>query len=305
MSLALLLPDSEQKTPAEIREAIVKLEAHLMAMPPANDGQAGQIAIKTTHRFAPGVYVREIFIPKGSILVGKINKTEHLSMMVSGDITVCTENGKARLNGWNVFTTKPGLQRVGCAHEDTVWITIHRNPDEESNIDTLEERLFAKTYEDAVDTRLVTYLASKKTYDDAIGCHGFTHEQVLTMSENDSDQVPFPNYVTGVRVSKSPIHGSGMFSTRRFERGEIIAPARIERNRTPAGRYCNHSGDPNAEMVIRQTGQVDLVALKTIDSGEEILNDYFFSFASTRHSPSITYQGHGLAEIQITGGVDS
>lgn len=131
--------DPQNKTPAEMRDSILKLEAVMMAMP-------GKIEIKTTHHFAPGVYMREIFIPKGTTLTGKIHKTEHLNILSQGDLSVMTEDGVKRLTASTVIKSQPGIKRVGFAHEDTVWITVHHNPDDAQDVDLIEERLIAKTF---------------------------------------------------------------------------------------------------------------------------------------------------------------
>lgn len=78
---------------------------------------------------------------------------------------------------------------------------------------------------------------------------------------------------------QSPIEGWGLFATADIPAGEIIAPARIGNCRTPAGRYTNHSGLPNAVMTDSDNG-LDLVALRYIygnkggQLGEEILINY-------------------------------
>lgn len=77
------------------------------------------------HYFAKGLYVRELFIPKGTLFTGKIHKTEHINIIPKGDITVWTESGMQRLNGPHIFVSQPGTKRVGLAHEDTIWVNIH------------------------------------------------------------------------------------------------------------------------------------------------------------------------------------
>jgi len=67
-----------------------------------------------------------------------------------------------------------------------------------------------------------------------------------------------------VVVSDSPIEGRGLFATGAIASGEVIAPARIEGKRTPAGRFTNHAKSPNAKMVARTDGDIDLVAISEI-----------------------------------------
>lgn len=112
----------------------------MFAMPEA------QIELKTTHYFAKGMYAREIFIPKGTCLTGKIHKTEHISIISKGDITVWTDEGMKRVQAPYTIVAKPGMKRVGFAHEDTVWTTFHPNQDNETDLVKLEEVLIAKTF---------------------------------------------------------------------------------------------------------------------------------------------------------------
>lgn len=128
------------KTQAEMRAEILRLEQVMFSM------TEQQIELKVTHHFAPGVYMREIFIPKGTTLTGKIHKTEHLNILSEGDLSVMTEDGVKRLTASKIIKSAPGIKRVGFAHEDSVWITVHHNPDDCVDTDKIEERLIAKSF---------------------------------------------------------------------------------------------------------------------------------------------------------------
>jgi hypothetical protein len=79
-----------------------------------------------THRFTPGLYAREIFMPAGSLIVSKIHKTEHPFVVISGHAAVWdAANGLQQLRGGHVGITKPGTRRVLFIHEDCRWITFH------------------------------------------------------------------------------------------------------------------------------------------------------------------------------------
>ena len=278
----------------KMREKILDLERAMLAMP----GQ--QIQIETKHYFSPGVYMREIFVPKGVTLVGKIQKTEYLNIVSVGAISVMTEAGMKLTKAPAVLRSHPGLKRAGYAHEDSIWLTVHQNPTNERNIDKLEEMLFAESFDEVpavmqrTDEKPIvtlqgfakdydkTYLASQRTFEDVLIALGTTRERVMAVSENLRDQIPFPSGPMTVCIAASPIHGNGVFSTRLFKKDEIIACARIGNKRTPAGRYGNHGATPNAEMVMRENGNVDLVALSDIEPGQEVLSDYYLNYVNTR-----------------------
>ena len=258
-----------QGSPAKMRALILELEAKMFAMTDHH------LTFETTHHFGPGTYMRQLLIPKGTLLTGKIHKTEHLNVLSQGDLSVLTDDGIKRLKASTVVKSMPGIKRVGFAHEDSVWITVHQNPDNETDVAKLEERLIVDTFEQF-------YLASKRTYADVLVAIGTTHDEVMKTSENTEDQIPFPSEPTTVRIIESAVHGKGVAATRALKNGDLIAPARIDGKRTPVGRYCNHSGSPNAKMVMNEGGDVDLVALEDISGGVEIFVDYYITLNNTR-----------------------
>lgn len=105
--------------------------AKLPPMPPANQ--------LTRHYWAPGVYVRELFIPAGVCLTGKIHLHENISMVL-GDITVATSEGMKRVTGYQVVTAPAGVKRAAITHADTWWTNIHPNPDNERDLVKLAAR---------------------------------------------------------------------------------------------------------------------------------------------------------------------
>lgn len=103
---------------------------------------------------------------------------------------------------------------------------------------------------------------------------GLTQEKVDASMNNKSDLIPMPKGVSKIERLKSPIEGDGMFTTEKVGDGELLAPGRIGGMRTPAGRFTNHSNEPNAELRPHPNGDLDLVALGTIEAGKEVVIDY-------------------------------
>lgn len=99
------------------REQIVKLEQALKTLP--------QLDIETNHYSVAGLYAREIHIPAGTLLTGKVHKAEHLNIVSKGEIIVWTEAGMKRIKAPFVLPSFPGAKRVGLAVVDTTWVTIH------------------------------------------------------------------------------------------------------------------------------------------------------------------------------------
>jgi hypothetical protein len=114
-----------------------RLEAAISGLPP--------VELETVHHFAPHVYAREIRIPAGVMLTGKIHKTEHLNV-VCGDITVFNEieGTERRIIGHETFVSKPGTRRAGFAHRPTIWTVIH--PTDETDLAKIEDEVIETHY---------------------------------------------------------------------------------------------------------------------------------------------------------------
>jgi len=100
-----------------------------------------QVLIIPKNNHINGMYTREILIPKGTLLTGRVHLFDYVDIMLSGDITVATEAGPVRYVGANVFDGKAGRKRAGYAHEDTRWISVHATDlggDEFYNICTVQ-----------------------------------------------------------------------------------------------------------------------------------------------------------------------
>lgn len=104
-----------------------------------------QVDCPVTHRFADGVYLREIFMPKGTIIIGKIHSTQHFNIILSGDVTIATTEGVWRAQGGHTFISEAGVQKIVVMHEDCVWQTIH--PTHSKNLVELEKELIVDRYD--------------------------------------------------------------------------------------------------------------------------------------------------------------
>lgn len=120
-------------TTAPTRDQIARLEAHMLEAP--------QLPIEPIHHFSEGIYAREITIPAGTLLTGKIHSTEHLNIVSKGRIAVWTEDGMKVVEAPCTIVSRPGTKRVGLALTDTVWTTIHHNPGNITDLAQLEAEL--------------------------------------------------------------------------------------------------------------------------------------------------------------------
>ena len=116
-----------------------------------------QVDCPVTHHWAPHLYVREIMVPKGTILVGKVHRHAHLAVMLRGDMTFMTKQGSRRVSGSCVLPlAEPYTQRAGYAHEDTVVLNMH--PTDKTDLAEIEADVIAPDFDEVGGDELVSEL---------------------------------------------------------------------------------------------------------------------------------------------------
>ena len=100
------------------------------------------------HTFADGVYIRQMDMLKGSVVVGAIHKHLHAWFLLTGHITVATEDTTEDYIAPCYVVSTPGVKRVILANEDSIFVNIHKNPSNTKDIDELEKQIVALNYEE-------------------------------------------------------------------------------------------------------------------------------------------------------------
>lgn len=127
------------------REGILNLQACMQDG--IDQGEFTSVECPVKHHFAPGLYAREIFMPKGSTVVGKIHKHAHINTISVGHVRVTTEqDGSQEFKAPHTFTSKAGTKRAVYMIEDTIWTTYH--PTEETDLKEIEQHVIAPSFED-------------------------------------------------------------------------------------------------------------------------------------------------------------
>ncbi len=98
-----------------------------------------QIDVPVQHHFAPGVYMRQMDVAAGTLVVSKMHRTEHMNILLKGSLTVATEDGIQLMTAPCVLKSMPGTKRIGYFHEDSSWITVH--PTEEIDLEKIEQQV--------------------------------------------------------------------------------------------------------------------------------------------------------------------
>ena len=223
-----------------------------------HNGEHEKIEPPVEHFHTPDLYGRRIFVPGGTAIVTKVHKTEHITVALRGHCTVVDEDGvKQEVIAPAVFITKPGTQRAVYAHDDVEWVTVHAC--KEQDMDRVEAALVCDT--------MVDY--DREDYVKVLAEAGITEEQAQELTQSNLPLMYMPSNELLTKVGFSAIHGQGLFAVEDIDAGGRIAPARIGDMKTPAGRYTNHSANPNAEFRLSDQG-IDLYAVKPISAGIEI-----------------------------------
>jgi hypothetical protein len=128
----------------DFRNRIFALEEILAAQPEAMHGDDPRCPL--THSFADGIYMREIKIPAGTVLTGKIHRHAHPNVLLEGEVLVVTEQrGVERLQAPFAMISEPGTKRAVVALSDVRWLTFHSVGDER-DLAKIEKMVIAPDY---------------------------------------------------------------------------------------------------------------------------------------------------------------
>jgi len=146
---------SKNQITTNSREKILKLERSLVCIADGVnvEGDGKHVVTKSKiapikHSFADGVYIRQMDMQKSSIVVGAIHKHLHVWFLLTGDITVATEDTTEDYIAPCYVVSTPGVKRVILANEDSIFVNIHKNPSNTQDVDELEKEIVALNYEE-------------------------------------------------------------------------------------------------------------------------------------------------------------
>lgn len=150
------------------RKTIIAAQNEMQAMIDSGATQSILKECTLKHYFTPkdkkygcSTYAREIFLPKGSFVIGKIHRHQHLNFISKGKVKVFTEFGEKYFEAPCTFVSEVGLKRAVYAEEDTIWTTIHLTEFEnESDLEKIEDEVISPTY-DEINFISSTYIPTK------------------------------------------------------------------------------------------------------------------------------------------------
>lgn len=118
--------------------------------------QLPKVECPLKHSFTPGLYIREIFMPAGTLLTSKIHKTEHPFIVSKGKLNVFLNGEMQYIEAPYRGVTKPGTRRVIYILEDCIWTTFHPLPyitGEENNLSDED----IKRITDSIESEIIEF----------------------------------------------------------------------------------------------------------------------------------------------------
>ena len=100
------------------------------------------------HAFADGVYIRQMDMVKDTVVVGAIHKHLHVWFLLTGHVTIATEDVTEDYIAPCYVVSTPGVKRVILASEDSIFVNIHKNPSNTQDIDQLEKEIVSLNYKE-------------------------------------------------------------------------------------------------------------------------------------------------------------
>lgn len=102
-----------------------------------------QVACPVVHRFAPGMYAREMTIPAGTVILGAVHKTDHLVVISSGRLKLVSGDDATEVEAPFTFTCRAGVKNAVVALTDVTWTNFF--PTTETDVDKLVSVLTEST----------------------------------------------------------------------------------------------------------------------------------------------------------------
>lgn len=147
--LAEILGNAERRTYIEV---VKKIQSNIVGG--IKENQIDEVIPPVIHHFGPSIYMRQMDAKSGTLVVSKMHSTEHFNIMLKGAVSLITEDGIKTVYAGQVMLSQPGTKRIGYFHEDSSWLTIHPNFENETDVEKLEDDLTIP--EDEIDSFLAS-----------------------------------------------------------------------------------------------------------------------------------------------------
>lgn len=94
------------------------------------------------HYFGPGVCIRELFVPAGSLVLSHKHREQTMNILLKGKAAVVINDEVRVIEGPYIFVSEPG-RKLGYAIEDVVWQNVLAT--DETDPEKIEDMFVDKT----------------------------------------------------------------------------------------------------------------------------------------------------------------
>lgn len=146
MKINIQSSENKELITTEWRNKIEDLEKALLNCDDPRIVKGNSDTFPLKHSFADGIYNREILVRAGGFVIGKIHKYDHTWFLMQGEIMVSGEDGVEYYTAPYYGVAKAGTKRVVYALEDCIFVNVHPNENNTTDIDELEDRYVCDSY---------------------------------------------------------------------------------------------------------------------------------------------------------------
>ena len=105
-----------------------------------------EIPIK--HLFADQIYIRQMEMKQGQVVVGAIHNHLHAWFLMKGRVLINNNGEKVEHIAPCYTVSQPGSKRFIYALEDSIFVNVHKNPSNTQDIEDIENELVSMTIDE-------------------------------------------------------------------------------------------------------------------------------------------------------------
>lgn len=147
MELNLSVIEDDEWSVTKFVKRVTELENTLLNSGLKGIAKGNSNVFPLKHTFANGIYIREMFIKEGGLVVGKLHKESHVWFLLKGKIEVATEEGLSYYTAPCYIQAPARTKRVIFAFEDSIFVNVHPNPNQIEDLEELENIYVCDSYE--------------------------------------------------------------------------------------------------------------------------------------------------------------
>lgn len=221
-----------------------------------------QVHIPVKEFIHDGIYVREIFIPKGTLAIGNAHPNSFIETVSKGKVVMFSDDSEKTIIAPFTRVAQAGKKKFGLATEDTIWTTYHK----------VTSNNIGDAYNETVDLSNAFIEDSKKDYVKLLQELKITEIQTQEDMKILGEIIPIGEQ-NHIYKDNSNINGIGFFAKINIEKGFLIGIGILNDKKTDLGRYINHSPFPNVEIKVIDNN-ICVISKRNILKNEELLINY-------------------------------